>query len=74
MVVAEYWRADLYGDPVKHKYSLPLEPIYWPQDPPSILIRLEGKVDEQTLAEIVERARMLGWGFNPYTRTFYRLD
>jgi len=66
----EFYGVDLYGNPVKKTYSLPPDPSYWPTRPSSILVRVLGKVNEH----IIEKAQELGWGFNPHTQTFYRLD
>jgi hypothetical protein len=68
--VAEFFVPDIYGNPVKRAYTLPVDPIYWPTSPKSILVKVFGDVGQ----EIIERARALGWGFNPITGTFYRED
>jgi hypothetical protein len=65
---AEFWSVDLWGNPVKKKYQVPPEPIYWPTSPSSILIRAYGEVAE----DIIARAEALGWEFNRNTGTFYR--
>jgi hypothetical protein len=49
-----------------------LNPRDW--HPRAEVIVLKGEVPDEVLQIIVEMALEMGWGFNPLTRTFYRLD
>jgi hypothetical protein len=49
-----------------------LDPRDW--HPRAEVIVLKGEVPDEVLQIIVEMALERGWGFNPLTRTFYRLD
>jgi hypothetical protein len=73
MFVLEYWRQDpLSYRPVKDVIPVPQDPINWPIV--DGLIKVVGEIDDSFLEAIVEKALELGWGFNPLTMTFYRLD
>ncbi len=68
--VIQFWKVTPEGTPKKVSYAIPAHPCYWPQNPPSVLIEVKGEVPDW----LIEEAASWGWGFNPHTKTFYRLD
>jgi len=70
MLKLRYWALGLNG-PVKIEREVPPDPAVWGNNP-TALVEVVGKIDY--LEWLIEDAREYGWGFNPYTRSFYRLD
>ncbi len=56
----------------RRKVAVPISPIHW--NPRGEIVELLVDLPEKVLNPLVEEARSLGWGFNPHTKTFYRLD
>ncbi len=70
-LVLKFWRPDLNGQPQKVQCTLDPNPLYWPPINDAV-IEVRGEVYD--LDDIIAAAREHGWGFNPHTKTFYRLD
>jgi len=71
MFTIQYWAEGLNGDPVLVSYQLRPHPMYWPANCPNALI-FHG--DVEVPPSLIEEALDWGWGYNPHTRCFYRLD
>jgi hypothetical protein len=65
----EFFVPDISGNPMKKKYEVPNDPIYWPTRPASVIVMVS-EVNEA----LIERAKEYGWEYNSRTKTFYRLD
>jgi hypothetical protein len=73
MLELRYWTADVSGRPVKVKAPVPPNPYCWPNIRTALIVVL-GDYPEEFMEFLIEDAKECGWGFNPITRTFYRLD
>jgi hypothetical protein len=70
MFVYRCWVADMDGNPTKKQYQVPADPRVWPTRPSTgLVISLETPPED-----LIRMAEWYGWGYNPHTRTFYRLD
>ncbi len=71
--MVEFWRSNQYDLPTKISYGVPLNPYNWPTYR-DCLVKVLVPLPKEQLEGLIEQALALGWGFNPHTQTFYRLD
>ena len=56
----------------RKKIAVPLSPMHW--HPRGEIVEVLVDIPEDVLNWLIEEAYKWGWGWNPHTRTFYRLD